>query len=625
MTVGSLLFCATLLWQTIPQSGSPPVHAATRRSARSPAVIHATLAGGGLPDYTLHAVAFANDSRGWVVGNGVILATTDGGLHFAAQYRGPLDLTGIQALNANDAVAYSRNAILITKNGGRAWSEVRQSGLALIQADFTSPTTGFAVRGARNSFGGSLFRTPDGGRVWRPVHGVSGVTAVTFSGPSVGWASDGNTVYRTIDGGAVWTKSARLPGLRSYAHLQATSAHRVWMQLVGGSGMSQTSYSILASTDGVHFKPILGVSTAGAGPAPGGATHAARGPGSSPGPFVAVNDRVAYATGECEACGAGTITLAKTTDGGLHWTPYPPIPDVPGLPSAVGASQAMSFPSAANGWLIGNVVGISNRLYHTADGGRSWSQAYPAVMPVNGFSFVNPAVGFGLGVAGNANAVLETTNGGSAWRTVGHLPVASAPPYDGGMSGPMTIRFISAKRGFAVGANSLLYGTVDGGRSWRLIPLGLHPTEFMYSGLWFANASSGMFAVNLGISNRVIDFVTTNGGVTWRKMQAASIEAAQLAITPPALARSAVARMRASGAQSLGTSGPDLGWLTTANGFDLTTNSGRSWTSVEFPQNVAFEPGVVQFTSAMDGFVQCLNGNIYRTVDGGRRWTLVAT
>ncbi len=625
MAVGSLLFCATLLWQIIPQSGNSSAHAATRNSTFPPTVVHATFASGALADYALHAVAFANNRNGWVVGNGVILSTTDGGLHFAAQYHGPLDLVGVQALNANHAVAYSRNAILVTKNGGCAWSVVRQSGPALIQAHFTSPTTGFAVRGARESFAGSLFRTTDGGRVWRPVRGVTGVTSVTFSGSSVGWAGDGNTVYHTTDGGAVWTKSARLPGLPGYAHLQATDIHHVWMQLVGGSGMSQTSYSILASTDGVHFKPVLGVSTAGAGPAPGGATHANRGPGSSPGPFVAVNNNIAYAAGECEACGAGTITLAKTTDGGLHWTQYPPIPDVPGLPNAVGASSTMSFPSPADGWLLGNLVGVSNRLYHTTDGGRSWFQAYPAIMPADGFSLVNSAVGFGLGVAGNANAVLETTDGGGVWRIVGHLPVASAPPFNGGVSEPMTIQFVSAKRGFAVGSNSLLYGTVDGGRSWRLIPLGLHPTAFMYSSLWFANASSGMFAVDQGMSNRVTDYVTTNGGVTWRKMQAASLQAAQLAITPPALARSAVARMRDSGAQSLGTSGTDIAWVTTSYGFYLTTSGGRSWTPVDFPPNVAFQPDIIQFTSAKDGFVQFLDGNIYRTVDGGRRWTLIAT
>ncbi len=617
------LVSVALLGQTtvIPHIIAPDVRG---ESARPTTVIQASLSNSGLTQYTLHAVAFANAERGWVVGNGVILGTTNGGSRFVAQYRGSLDLFGVQAQSAQDVVAYGLRELLKTSDGGRTWTSLRMPYGPIIQMDFTSRTTGFAIGGNGDNFVGNLYVTKDGGNVWRQVPGLRQVTALAFANARVGWASTYHWVYRTENGGSTWTRVTRTPSHGIVRRMDATSTHHVWMLSIGGSGMSQTSYSVLASVDGVHFKPVLGVSTAGAGPAPGDASHVAQGPGSSPGPFVAVSDRVAYMAGECVACGAGITMFARTFDGGRTWTEYPPIPDLPGLPNSSGSGSAAAFPTASDGWLIGDMVGVSHQLYHTTDGGRHWSQAYPKITPANGFSFVNRAVGFGLGVPGHANDVVKTTDGGAVWQVIGRLPVTAAPQFNGGSAAPWAIHFVSARRGFAVGSDALLYGTVDGGRIWRRIPLPIRHSAYMYSSIWFANARAGTFVVN-GYNNVPRRFLTTNGGQTWRMAAPANLQVAQTDLLPPTLARAASIQVKKTNSQNgVGTAGPQIAWVTTLDGFALTTNGGNTWKTVKFPQNVANQPETIQFTSSRDGYVQFLDGSLYRTIDGGRKWMLVA-
>ena len=76
----------------------------------------------------LTGVGFATPKLGWVVGNGVILRTEDGGHHFTPQYHTALTLQSIQVLNASEVVAWGGNRYVITTDGGRHWRTVVHPG-----------------------------------------------------------------------------------------------------------------------------------------------------------------------------------------------------------------------------------------------------------------------------------------------------------------------------------------------------------------------------------------------------------------------------------------------------------------------------------------------------------------
>ena len=72
----------------------------------------------------------------------------------------------------------------------------------------------------------------------------------------------------------------------------------------------------------------------------------------------------------------------------------------------------------------------------------------------------------------------------------------------------------------------------------------------------------------------------------------------------------------------VGAWGDSLAWLQTAKGaLVLTTDAGRHWTALNFPDN--FSPGVnqVQFVTQKVGWLQTVFGVWYRTTTGGRYWT----
>jgi len=99
----------------------------------------------------------------------------------------------------------------------------------------------------------------------------------------------------------------------------------------------------------------------------------------------------------------------------------------------------MSFASPSEGWLLDSSGVDIFTLLQTLDGGSTWTEVYPTVhpRPVNSVSFVNAQVGYGIGVPGDAGALLESDNGGHAWSEIGHAPTAAIGEitfdYEGGV------------------------------------------------------------------------------------------------------------------------------------------------------------------------------------------------
>lgn len=102
----------------------------------------------------LNAVWFATDKRGWAVGGeGVIVATTDGGLTWRPQTSGVGDdLYDVKFFNEVEGWAVGRGgAILHTTDGGRTWADTKRVNTHALERLFTVGRRAWAV-----GFGGTI-------------------------------------------------------------------------------------------------------------------------------------------------------------------------------------------------------------------------------------------------------------------------------------------------------------------------------------------------------------------------------------------------------------------------------------------------------------------------------------
>lgn len=569
----------------------------------------------------LQIVQFTSENVGFLAGRGIILKTTNGGQYFQTAYRANIDFTGLAASPASKQtiVAWADRAIVRSTDGGAKWTResLPPTGADIQQVDFPTSSEGFAITG--NVDGGTLWRTSDGGAHWNKVPTpAGGVQSASFGSASTGWIGLANgDIDRSGDGGAHWSTVFHPGGPYPGRPLvQAVSNQAAWALMIGGSGMSQTSYSVFRTTDGVTWKPVQGVSTAGAGPAPDGATKAPKGPGSSAGPMVALNANQAVVTGVCEACGMGSGQVSSTDNGGSSWNTYPTVQNGMSMPTSV------SFVSLSNGWMLDNTVGGGAFLLRTTDGGQTWREVYPMVHPhpIEGVSFLNANVGYGLGVPGNASAVLKSTNGGQTWWQVGSLPAnSSSTPVTLGNS---PISFISETRGYAIGADGTVYQTANGGQSWTvLLPA---KQQNPYDSIVFLPGGQYGVVNSYGQNTEV----TVDGGRTWHAVNVPSNSnnPAQTQLYLTALARLPIAPTIKTLIQA-----ESAGWFDVANAqvavvpgqnersIFITTNGGIRWHIIDFGHYL--NASTIDFVNSQDGWMITVFGSLLRTTNGGQTWT----
>lgn len=104
-------------------------------------------------------------------------------------------------------------------------------------------------------------------------------------------------------------------------------------------------------------------------------------------------------------------TLYRTTDGGVHWQKYT-VPE---------GTQSVAFITPLEGWLAGAVSngnGHQQRdiIYHTIDGGATWTQqldkSIELAFGLNDIAFADSRHGIAVG---QARKILRTTDGGLTW------------------------------------------------------------------------------------------------------------------------------------------------------------------------------------------------------------------
>jgi photosystem II stability/assembly factor-like uncharacterized protein len=317
---------------------------------------------------------------------------------------------------------------------------------------------------------GEVEATNDGGGSWHPVLRASEpFLALAVSNGDV-WAIEAKfarfttdavipgwlRVLGSEDGGATWTIKATLkdnelpapPGGDLNVQLSLVSASVAAMRLFSSSTCAMHGCgldNLFTTGDGGHSWSIAHLP----GSAGLGCGQYVDGLGTAPG------GRIVVETGFSGQCPAYPSGVAVSTDGGKTWVPVRTFNFGP-------APSVMAFATAAVGWGVGG-----GTVLRTTDGGSHWQQAWPAPSPTEGFDFLTPRFGYGLGDQSDDGAVLVTGDAGQNWHQVASLGQEL-----------VELDFTSASAGWAlafdkpIGAGLAgLLVTHDGGRSWAAVPI----------------------------------------------------------------------------------------------------------------------------------------------------------
>ncbi len=181
------------------------------------------------------------------------------------------------------------------------------------------------------------------------------------------------------------------------------------------------------------------------------------------------------------------------------------------------------------GWIVGG----SGLIFHTADGGKTWKRQRGGVQkkstatniapdgtcpdvgePARALMktlFLDKEKGFAVGADGT---ILRTPNGGSSWEDVS-IDCMEIIPEDLMMNGIVSLNFydiffINESSGWVVGDSGAVFHSVDGGKEWRLVNIGLVPPLFSIA---FKNEKEGWAVGQNGFSLK-----TDDGGKSWNKV-----------------------------------------------------------------------------------------------------------
>ena len=339
----------------------------------------------------------------------------------------------------------------------------------------------------------------------------SGVIALQMVTMQTGWAETTNGIFRTTDGAHSWTAVSPVgftpAGTVNYPRVDFPSADAAWVleKAPGGSvGLAHT-------TDGGQTWTALPL------PKLDYAGYFLSFPDANDGVLMAVGGAFMYHM---------TTAIYATSDGGHIWsqverTTNSVVNIAPGSLPDVGDKVGLSFWNADGGWVTLSVVqnGVVG-LYHTTNGGRTWSQqdlpGPPGVDPTDSVvQFLTPPVTFGGGhgalavqvepqsTGGTVSTIVYGTgNGGNTWS-----PTTTVN------TGFSNTAFLRTSTDWWLQNNNTgqLWRTIDGGKSWAAVPATTSaPGGSQFS---FVDATHG-FAWKMDGALRV--WKTTDGGVTWK-------------------------------------------------------------------------------------------------------------
>jgi photosystem II stability/assembly factor-like uncharacterized protein len=528
------------------------------------------------------------------------------------------------------AVAAPAQAQVITGQSGWEWGNPQPQGNQINDIGF-SGGTGFAV----GNFG-TVIETPDGGQTWTGV--VTGITADInkVSLPAPGTLIIGGGCYDLIsaDAGASFTQmSFTQPG----PDCAPTVTSQSFVSPTTGFVLANTGQVFPTTDAGATFSgnaaPVPGTAAAGGGAtatdiaftsattgfaiAGGTIFKTTNGAGSWTTVFsggAVLNSVFFVDANHGYAVGAGS-TVLKTTDGGTTWT------SKPGATGQAGGAVTLTRIRCATDNLCLMVAEQSTGLVRTDDGGDKYSFVSFGSAPINAAAFASN----NLAVAGGAGgAMFRSTDAGQTWAAVGSS-------LSRGFTG---IRALNGSFAYAFGPLGGLATTSNGGVSWTPISI---PSSNNVATASFLDPSNG-YALDSGGTL----WGTTNGGSTWARKNtgggadpndvAAVSTNLVLLIGPRGVRRSTnagadfstvsgrpVSTARLDSADVVGSAVFAYG----SRAILVSGNGGRTWRSLDLPPTGSRNLRLTSAhcTSSRVCWALTANDHLYRTTNGGSRWT----
>ena len=533
----------------------------------------------GAAQYDLTAVAMADASTGWAVGQDLysgsplLLKTEDGGRTWSAQDPGPLVLSLTAVAVANTATAFivgrahDDSAFVVrTIDGGKTWSESwsaspgdELAGVACLDARSVC-----AVGVQTTAAGGHralILSTTDGGARWtrrnagsRRAFELNAICTAGRHGYRV--AGVAALVLASSDGGATWSGMRTwLSGLQGIAFADALhgiisgsldyadyegcsvtrNGGRAWVEAqplgalnrywsVNAVAFAGPGRSVVAGRDGrvavsddagLHWRRVAGLDA-----------KAKEGGWFAGASFAGTSD--IWLSGQGGYIGNWTPTLAHSSDRGRTWSST-------NLGIDHGWFGEVAFQDSANGWVVGfagrqPLVRVPLALC-TKDGGGSWTRHSLPVDPARDAGlFVKDADHVWLlgSRRHEADCVVHTADGGASWAW------SSPPGVPADLAG---ISFVTHEQGWLVGSRSTggpdtfsgvtspaLFVTRDGGASWTEQSSAV--TRGLLAGVQFRDSDHG---IAWGHRTQCFDrrtwadspilMITDEGGATWRSVE----------------------------------------------------------------------------------------------------------
>ena len=157
----------------------------------------------------------------------------------------------------------------------------------------------------------------------------------------------------------------------------------------------------------------------------------------------------------------------------------------------------IQFISEETGVILGSTI------LKTENGGKNWfplQVEYPGTLNLSDVFFINENEGFAIG---NQSYVFKTSNGGKTW-TFKNL---------GSDTHCSSVYFINSSTGFLFGNSNSLWRTTDSGLSWKKIDLSAYGWNIWFRDMSFPNAQTGYIA---DLEGKI--YKTVDGGTVWTQI-----------------------------------------------------------------------------------------------------------